>query len=124
MSGQARQRRDLPTTDPNKRLMVLRQPIGVCAAITPWNFPLAMITRKVAPALAAGCPVVIKPAELTPLSALAVAELAVRAGIAGRRAQLSSRPMPTTRSRSARCCAPATWCATCPSPAAPKSAAS
>ena len=60
---------------------MLRQPIGVCAAITPWNFPLAMITRKVAPALAAGCPVVIKPAELTPLSALAAAELALRAGI-------------------------------------------
>jgi succinate-semialdehyde dehydrogenase/glutarate-semialdehyde dehydrogenase len=71
----------LPQFDNNRRLMVLRQPIGVCAAITPWNFPLAMITRKVAPALAAGCPVVIKPAELTPLSALAVAELALRAGI-------------------------------------------
>ena len=71
----------LPQFDNNRRLMVLRQPIGVCAAITPWNFPLAMITRKVAPALAAGCPVVIKPAELTPLTALAAAELAVRAGI-------------------------------------------
>jgi succinate-semialdehyde dehydrogenase/glutarate-semialdehyde dehydrogenase len=67
--------------DNNRRLMVIRQPIGVCAAITPWNFPLAMITRKVAPALAAGCPVVIKPAELTPLTALAAAELALRAGI-------------------------------------------
>ena len=71
----------LPTFDNNRRLLVLRQPVGVCAAITPWNFPLAMITRKVAPALAAGCPVVIKPAEQTPLSALAVAELAQRAGI-------------------------------------------
>ena len=71
----------LATSDPSKRLAVLRQPIGVCAAITPWNFPLAMITRKVAPALAAGCPVVIKPAELTPLTALAAAELAQRAGI-------------------------------------------
>ncbi len=71
----------LPQFDNNRRLMVIRQPIGVCAAITPWNFPLAMITRKVAPALAAGCPVVIKPAELTPLSALAAAELAMRAGI-------------------------------------------
>jgi len=71
----------LPQFDNNRRLMVIRQPIGVCAAITPWNFPVAMITRKVAPALAAGCPVVIKPAELTPLSALAVAELALRAGI-------------------------------------------
>ncbi len=71
----------IPTTDPTKRFMVLRQSIGVCAAITPWNFPIAMITRKVAPALAAGCPVVIKPAEQTPLSALAVAELAQRAGM-------------------------------------------
>ena len=71
----------LPQFDNNRRLLVLRQPIGVCAAITPWNFPLAMITRKVAPALAAGCPVVIKPAELTPLTALAAAELAIRAGM-------------------------------------------
>ena len=70
----------LATYDGNKRYTVLKQPIGVCAAITPWNFPLAMITRKVAPALAAGCTVVIKPAELTPLTALAAAELAQRAG--------------------------------------------
>jgi succinate-semialdehyde dehydrogenase/glutarate-semialdehyde dehydrogenase len=71
----------VPTTDPTKRFLVIKQPIGVCAAITPWNFPIAMITRKVAPALAAGCPVVIKPAEATPLSALALAELAQRAGM-------------------------------------------
>jgi succinate-semialdehyde dehydrogenase/glutarate-semialdehyde dehydrogenase len=71
----------LPQFDNTRRLLVLKQPIGVCAAITPWNFPLAMITRKVAPALAAGCPVIIKPAELTPLTALAAAELAIRAGI-------------------------------------------
>ena len=71
----------IPTTDNNKRYLVIKQPIGVCAAITPWNFPIAMITRKVAPALAAGCTVVIKPAEQTPLSALAVAELALRAGM-------------------------------------------
>ena len=71
----------IPSTDPNKRFLVIKQPIGVCAAITPWNFPIAMITRKVAPALAAGCTVVIKPAEATPLSALAVAELAQRAGM-------------------------------------------
>ncbi|QPF73052.1 NAD-dependent succinate-semialdehyde dehydrogenase [Roseateles sp. DAIF2] len=71
----------IPTTDNNKRYLVLKQPIGVCAAITPWNFPIAMITRKVAPALAAGCTVLIKPAEATPLSALAVAELAQRAGM-------------------------------------------
>ena len=71
----------VPSTDPAKRFLVIKQPVGVCAAITPWNFPIAMITRKVAPALAAGCPVVIKPAEATPLSALAVAELAQRAGM-------------------------------------------
>ena len=71
----------VPSTDATKRYMVIKQPVGVCAAITPWNFPLAMITRKVAPALAAGCPVVIKPAELTPLTALAAAELAQRAGM-------------------------------------------
>ncbi|KQW59658.1 NAD-dependent succinate-semialdehyde dehydrogenase [Variovorax sp. Root411] len=71
----------LPQFDNNRRLLVMKQAIGVCAAITPWNFPLAMITRKVAPALAAGCTVVIKPAELTPLTALAAAELAIRAGI-------------------------------------------
>lgn len=71
----------VPTTDNNKRYLVIKQAMGVCAAITPWNFPIAMITRKVAPALAAGCTVVIKPAEATPLSALAVAELAQRAGM-------------------------------------------
>ena len=71
----------IPGTDAAKRFLVVRQPVGVCAAITPWNFPIAMITRKVAPALAAGCTVVVKPAEQTPLSALAVAELAQRAGM-------------------------------------------
>ncbi len=69
------------TTWSDKRLIVMKQPIGVCVAITPWNFPIAMITRKIAPAMAAGCTIVIKPAELTPLSALALAELALRAGI-------------------------------------------
>jgi len=69
------------TTWSDKRMIVMKQPIGVCVAITPWNFPIAMITRKIAPALAAGCTIVIKPAELTPLSALALAELASRAGI-------------------------------------------
>jgi len=71
----------VPTTDPTKRYLVIKQPMGVCAAITPWNFPIAMITRKVGPALAAGCPVVVKPAGQTPLSALAVAELGQRAGL-------------------------------------------
>ena len=65
----------------DKRMLVLKQPIGVCAAITPWNFPIAMITRKIAPALAAGCTIIIKPAEQTPLSALALAELSRQAGI-------------------------------------------
>ena len=68
-----------PTTD--KRIVVVKEPVGVCAAITPWNFPAAMITRKVGPALAAGCPIVVKPAEATPLSALALAVLAERAGV-------------------------------------------
>ncbi len=71
----------IPSHGADKRIIVLREPIGVVAAITPWNFPLAMITRKCAPALASGCPVVIKPAEDTPLSALALAELADRAGL-------------------------------------------
>ncbi len=69
------------TTWSDKRMMVLKQPIGVCVAITPWNFPMAMITRKVAPAIAAGCTIIIKPAEQTPLSALALAELAKEAGM-------------------------------------------
>jgi succinate-semialdehyde dehydrogenase/glutarate-semialdehyde dehydrogenase len=71
----------IPTVANDRRLLVFKEPIGVAVAITPWNFPNAMITRKVAPALAAGCPVVVKPAEQTPLSALALAELAQRAGI-------------------------------------------
>ncbi len=71
----------IPTVGNDRRLLVIKEPVGVCAAITPWNFPNAMITRKAAPALAAGCTMVIKPAEQTPLSALAMAELAQRAGI-------------------------------------------
>jgi succinate-semialdehyde dehydrogenase/glutarate-semialdehyde dehydrogenase len=71
----------IPTHQADKRILVLKEPVGVVAAITPWNFPAAMITRKVAPALAAGCVVVSKPAEQTPFSALALAELAERAGI-------------------------------------------
>jgi succinate-semialdehyde dehydrogenase/glutarate-semialdehyde dehydrogenase len=70
----------IPTVWSDKRLLAIKQPVGVCAAITPWNFPSSMITRKVSPALAAGCTVVIKPAEATPFSALALAELAHRAG--------------------------------------------
>lgn len=71
----------IPAPSNDKRIVVLKQPIGVCAAITPWNFPNAMITRKIAPALAAGCTFVIRPASQTPLSALAIAALAERAGI-------------------------------------------
>ncbi|MBI2584642.1 MAG: NADP-dependent succinate-semialdehyde dehydrogenase [Rhodospirillales bacterium] len=71
----------IPQHGADKRIVVIKEPIGVVAAITPWNFPSAMITRKCAPALAAGCPVVIKPASATPLSALALAELAERAGL-------------------------------------------
>jgi len=71
----------IPGHQRDKRILVLRQPVGVVAAITPWNFPSAMITRKVGPALAAGCTVVCKPATQTPYSALALAELAARAGI-------------------------------------------
>ncbi|WP_313950729.1 NADP-dependent succinate-semialdehyde dehydrogenase [Accumulibacter sp.] len=71
----------VPPHHADKRVLVTKEPIGVCAAITPWNFPAAMITRKVGPALAAGCCVVLKPAEATPLSALALAELAERAGV-------------------------------------------
>ena len=71
----------LPSHGVDKRILVFREPIGVVAAITPWNFPLAMITRKCAPALAAGCPVVIKPAEATPLTALTLAKLAEDAGL-------------------------------------------
>jgi succinate-semialdehyde dehydrogenase/glutarate-semialdehyde dehydrogenase len=71
----------IPPNTADKRLLVTREPVGVCAAITPWNFPAAMITRKVAPAIAVGCTVVVKPAEQTPLTALALAVLAERAGI-------------------------------------------
>ncbi|MFP6696114.1 MAG: NADP-dependent succinate-semialdehyde dehydrogenase [Alphaproteobacteria bacterium] len=71
----------IPSHQADKRIVVIKEPIGVCAAITPWNFPAAMITRKVGPALAAGCTMVVKPASQTPFSALALAELAERAGL-------------------------------------------
>jgi succinate-semialdehyde dehydrogenase/glutarate-semialdehyde dehydrogenase len=73
--------RVIPTTTPTRRYVTLKQPIGVCAAITPWNFPMAMITRKAAPAIAAGCTIVLKPPHQTPLTALALAELAEKAGL-------------------------------------------
>lgn len=71
----------IPATKSSQRITVLKQPVGVCAAITPWNFPSAMITRKAAPALAAGCTMIVKPATATPFSALALGELAIQAGI-------------------------------------------
>ncbi len=71
----------IPAQSPDRRIVVIKQPIGVCAAVTPWNFPNAMITRKAGPALAAGCTMVIKPASQTPYSALALCELAERAGV-------------------------------------------
>jgi succinate-semialdehyde dehydrogenase/glutarate-semialdehyde dehydrogenase len=71
----------IPSLSSDKRVLVMKEPIGLCAAITPWNFPQAMITRKVAPALAAGCAMLVKPAPQTPFSALALAELALRAGL-------------------------------------------
>jgi succinate-semialdehyde dehydrogenase/glutarate-semialdehyde dehydrogenase len=71
----------IPSPVPGRKLLVMKEPIGVAAAITPWNFPLAMITRKCAPALAAGCTVIVKPAEATPMTALALADLATKAGI-------------------------------------------
>ncbi|KAI3605400.1 Succinate-semialdehyde dehydrogenase (NAD(P)+) (plasmid) [Cupriavidus necator H850] len=71
----------IPSPWPDKRIVVTKEPVGVCAAITPWNFPAAMITRKVAPALAAGCTIIVKPALETPLTAFAMAELALRAGV-------------------------------------------
>jgi len=71
----------IPTNAPDRRIVVVKEPIGVCCAITPWNFPAAMITRKVAPALAAGCTMVVKPASQTPFTALALAVLAERAGV-------------------------------------------
>ena len=83
-NGSPRRRSGSRRHDPATRataLLVIKQPVGVGAGITPWNFPIAMITRKVAPALAAGCTIVLKPAEQTPFSALALAELAERAGM-------------------------------------------
>lgn len=71
----------IPTPNNDRRILTIKQPVGVCTAITPWNFPLAMITRKVAPALAAGCTIVVKPAEATPLTALAMADLGRQAGL-------------------------------------------
>ncbi|HTK36385.1 MAG TPA: NAD-dependent succinate-semialdehyde dehydrogenase [Caulobacteraceae bacterium] len=83
----------IPAPSEDRRILVLKEPVGVSAAITPWNFPIAMVTRKVAPALAAGCPMIVKPSEITPYSALALAELAHRAGVpAGVLSVVTGRP--------------------------------
>ncbi|MBS0385341.1 MAG: NAD-dependent succinate-semialdehyde dehydrogenase, partial [Proteobacteria bacterium] len=73
--------RTIPTTTPTRRYVTIKQPVGVCAAVTPWNFPMAMITRKAAPAIAAGCTIVLKPPHQTPLTALMLAELGEKAGL-------------------------------------------
>ena len=91
----------IPAHKQGSRILVFKEPIGVVAAVTPWNFPNAMITRKCAPALAAGCTVVIKPAEDTPLSALALAELAERAGIPAGVFNIVTTSNPRTRGRRA-----------------------
>ncbi|WP_347302304.1 NAD-dependent succinate-semialdehyde dehydrogenase [Croceibacterium sp. TMG7-5b_MA50] len=79
--GQRSHGQEVPAPTADRRIMVRKEPVGVCAAITPWNFPAAMITRKLAPALAAGCTIVLKPAQQTPFTALALGELAIRAGV-------------------------------------------
>ena len=85
--------KSIPSPQKGKRILVTKEPVGVCAIITPWNFPIAMITRKVAPGLAAGCTMVVKPSDFTPFSALALAVLAERAGIpAGVLNVLTGRP--------------------------------
>ena len=108
-----------PTFRADSRIVVIRQPIGVVAAITPWNFPAAMITRKVAPALAVGCTVVAKPAPETPLTALALGGIGAARRHARRRAQPSDRGR---AARSARRCASMPRCASSASPARPRSA--
>ena len=102
-----------------KRYLTIKQPIGVIAAIAPWNFPIAMITRKVAPALAAGCTVVVKPAEDTPLCALAIAKLALDAGVPPGVFNVVTTATPQL---SAKSCATTPASASSPSPARPKSA--
>ena len=110
----------IPGAAPNQRILVLKQPVGVCAAITPWNFPNGMITRKVGPALAAGCTMVLKPAAQTPLSALALAVLAERAGVPKGAFSVITAEMPR---RSGRSSATTRRSPRSPSPARPGSGA-
>ena len=105
---------------PGRQMSVRREPVGVTGAVTPWNFPSAMITRKAAAALASGCPMVVRPASETPYSALALAELADRAGIPAGVFSVVTGPSGPTSAR----CSRARPCARSPSPARPRSAAS
>ncbi len=109
----------IPGSRRDQRVIVLKQPIGVCAAITPWNFPSAMITRKAGPALAAGCTMVVKPAPQTPFSALAMCELAERAGVPKGVFSCRHRRRDGDRRRDDRAIRS---CASSPSPARPRSA--
>ncbi len=111
----------IPGHQPDKRIVVLKQPVGVCAAITPWNFPAAMITRKAGPALAAGCTMVSKPASATPFSALALAELAERAGVPKGVFSVVTGGVDRDRRRDDR---RIRWCGRSRSPARPRSARS
>src|SRR5580692_161355 len=110
----------IPQHQSDKRIVVIKQPVGVVAAITPWNFPLAMIARKAGPALASGCTLVIKPAEQTPLSALALAVLGERAGVP----KGVFNVITGSRSKSAANSPRIRSCASSPSPVPPKSASS
>ena len=99
--GEARLRRHDPDLRADRRIVVTKEPVGVTAGITPWNFPAAMPTRKSAPALAAGCTMVLKPAEQTPLTALAIARLGARGRACPKASSSSSPAPPRTRRRSA-----------------------
>ena len=119
----------IPQTVGSRRILVLKQPVGVCAAITPWNFPIAMITSKARPALAVGCTMVVKPASYTPFCALALAELAERAGlpkgvfnvVTGSAGRSAASCAPTRRSASSRSPAPPTSASCCSSSAPTRS---
>ena len=103
------------------KIIVLRQPVGVAVLVTPWNFPAAMAARKIAPALAAGCTVILKPAGETPLTALAIAALMEEAGASGRRRQRAA--VHAGRATSCRRCSPTRGSGSSPSPGRPRSAA-
>ena len=113
----------IPAHAGDKRILVQKEPVGVTAAITPWNFPSAMITRKAGPALAAGCAMVLKPAPQTPFSALALAALAERAGIPAGLFSVITADAATSREVGAELCE-TRWCASSRSPVRPRWASS